>query len=369
MRRSAHGTTRHGRIGLSLLLVLAPAGGTAAAPEGYVPLAAVAKRHALRIVRDDATGVSVCEGKGLRVTASAGMAVILVNGRGFPLERPVLEEDGEMLVPGEAVKAIEARAPKDAPPPPAAAPSPISARPAGPVRPLPRPFTIVLDAGHGGMHTGGKGRSGLMEKTVNLDVALRLQRRLAAAGIRVVMTRTADVAFSEDRNEDLHRRFEICNRSYPDLFLSVHSNWSENSSARGFEIYVRRERTADRREKAGEAVDYPIPAERVGGIPLRDPAVERILSDLVVDRSAEGSRLLAREIEERFRRSLSTENRGLKEQDFQVIRWSNCPAVLVELEFLSNPRGERELGSPSHREKLAELLTESVRSFRSRWAP
>lgn len=361
----------------------------AATPEDYVSFDAISKRHALRLSREPSMGVVIGEGEGLRVTAGPGLSAILINGKGIPLERPVIEQDGEIWIPAEAARAIPTRAlAADLRPPPegarrtgtpgsaepvairpADAATAISVRSAGPVRPPSRPFTVVLDAGHGGPHTGGKGRGGLLEKTVNLDVALRLQRRLAAAGIRVILTRASDAAFSDDRNEDLRRRFDICNRAYPDLFLSIHSNWSESSSARGFEVYVRRERATDRREKVSDAAAYPIPAERLGGIPLRDAAVERMLTDLLVDRSAAGSRLLAREIEERFRRSLPTENRGLKEQDFQVIRWSNCPAVLVELEFISNARGERELSSPAHRDKLADLLAEAVRAFRARWAP
>jgi N-acetylmuramoyl-L-alanine amidase len=359
--------------------LMAPALSAEAAPEGYASMSEVALRHGLRLTRNASAGVVIGEGGGLRVTAGPGMSVVLLNGVSLPLDRPVVEEDGDIHVPDEVTRAIAARAgsaptsasPAVASPPaavePARAAVPVRRPAAGPVRALPRPFTVVVDAGHGGEHTGGKGKKGLMEKTVNLDVALRLEERLTAAGVRVIMTRTRDAAFSSDRNEDLRRRFEISNRAWPDLFLSIHSNWAESDDARGFEIYVRRERPSDRREKLSEAGGFAIPAEPAGGIPLRDAVEQQILADLQIDRSAEGSRRLAREIEARFRRSLATENRGLKEQDFQVIRWSNAPAALVELEFISNPRGERELGSPAHRGKLAQLLAEAVLAFRDEW--
>lgn len=374
--------------------ILLPGVALHALPYGYVSLADVANRMQLRLTRDPQTGVVVCEGRGLRVTTGPGMSVVLLNGEGLPLGDPVVEEDGDLRVPASVARAIEAKAglsavapvsrmpgravPAPLPPAarnetipvsfaqPAAAVSPRSAR-SGPVRPPSPPFTVVVDAGHGGMHTGGKGDSGLMEKNVNLDVARRLQARLEAAGARVIMTRTGDTAFSSDINEDLRHRFTVSNRAVPDLFLSIHSNWSENGSARGFEVFVRTESPADQARKLAEDVAYPVPPGRLGGAPPADAAVDRMLNDLLIGRSSEGGRLLAREIERRFAKSLSTENRGLKERPFQVIRWSNAPAVLVELEFISNGRGERELGSAAHREKLAGLLADAVAAFRAQW--
>ncbi len=370
---------------LALLGVLAAAPGLlAAAPEGYVPLGALALRYHLGFDRDKMSGVVVCEGNGTRITAGAGLSWVLLNGEGIPLNRPIVEEHGIVYIPLEVAQKIEARsasAPEPrlepapavvaalpAPPRPTRT-TPCADRPAGPVRPPVHPFTVVIDPGHGGMHTGAKGRSGLLEKTVNLDVARRLQQRLESAGVCVVLTRTSDAHFSDDVREDLRRRYDINNKVVPDLFLSIHANWAEDSSARGFEFFVRRERASDEREKRSDASRIRIPAERLGGFPLSDRAVERMLHDLAIDRSTEGSLQMAREIERRFASGLRTENRGIKERDFLVVRWSHVPAVLVELEFLSNARGDRELGSPEHRDLLARLLAEAVAAFRARWAP
>jgi N-acetylmuramoyl-L-alanine amidase len=357
-------------------------------PDGYVPLGSFALRLRLGFERDASSGVVICEGNGLRITAGAGLSMVLLNGEGIPLQRPVLEENGIVYIPSEVAGQIEARAvqasaaaravpasPRVAsaplPAPPRAVPCtpPDAGRAAGPLRPPVHPFTVVLDPGHGGEHTGAKGRSGVVEKMVNLDVARRLQRQLEAAGAKVVLTHSTDVDFSPDVREDLRRRYEIGNRTVPDLYLSIHSNWAEDTSARGFEVFVRRDRATDDQEKRVDSSRIRIPAERLGGVSLGDTAVERMLHDLVIERSSEGSLLLAREIERRFAQGLRTENRGIKERDFQVIRWSQAPAVLVELEFLSNSRAERDLGSPEHRELLAKLLAESIAVFRARWAP
>jgi N-acetylmuramoyl-L-alanine amidase len=363
-----------------------------AAPEGYVPLGSLALRLRLGFERQNGTNVVICEGNGMRITAAPGLTLMLLNGEGIALDQPVLEENGVVYVPPEAAEEISARSARRTPAAvvasPAARPGSLAATPAphpvtrtipcappgstraaGPVRPPVHPFTIMIDPGHGGDHSGAKGRTGLMEKAVNLDVARRLQRHLEAAGARVLLTRTSDAHLAPEVRDDLQRRYEISNRSVPDLFLSIHSNWAEDSSARGFEVFVRRERASDDTEKRSDASRIRIPAERLGGVPLSDPAIERMLHDVVIDRSAEGSLFVAREIERRFAASLQTENRGIKERDFQVVRWSHAPAVLVELEFLSNARAERELGSPEHRELLAKQLADAVAAFRARWAP
>jgi N-acetylmuramoyl-L-alanine amidase len=336
--------------------------------------------------RQNGTNVVICEGNGTRITAAPGLSLMLLNGEGIALDQPVLEENGIVYLPPEAAGEIEARASRTAPfavrpGPLAAAPAPrmpsrtvpcappAAAHPGGPLRPPVHPFTVMIDPGHGGEHTGAKGRSGVVEKMVNLDVARRLQRQLEAAGVKVLLTHATDAHFSPEVRDDLQRRYEIGNRAVPDLFLSIHANWAEDSSARGFEVFVRRERASDDTEKRADASRIRIPAERLGGIPVSDPAVERMLHDLVIDRSAEGSLFVAREIERRFAAGLHTEDRGIKERDFQVVRWSQAPAVLVELEFLSNARGERELGAQEHRELLARLLAESIAAFRARWAP
>ncbi len=92
---------------------------------------------------------------------------------------------------------------------------------------------IVIDAGHGGHDTGTIGPTGLMEKDLCLDVALRLgksiQQRLPSA--EVIFTRDDDTFIP------LERRTEIANEAKADLFISVHANSSQDRLARGIETY------------------------------------------------------------------------------------------------------------------------------------
>ena len=92
---------------------------------------------------------------------------------------------------------------------------------------------IVIDAGHGGHDTGTIGPTGLMEKDLCLDVAVRLgkivQQRLPGAD--VVYTR------SDDTFVPLEERTRIANESKADLFISIHANSSHDHGARGVETY------------------------------------------------------------------------------------------------------------------------------------
>ena len=88
-----------------------------------------------------------------------------------------------------------------------------------------RPFTLVIDAGHGG-HDVGAVDNGAREKDINLGVATRLKRLVEKnlRGVKVVMTRDGDTFVS------LQERAEIANRNHGNLFLSIHTNSVDKSN-------------------------------------------------------------------------------------------------------------------------------------------
>ena len=102
---------------------------------------------------------------------------------------------------------------------------------AGTVKDTSKTFTrVVIDAGHGGHDSGATSRYGGREKDLALDVAMRLQPKLQAAGFETVMTR------STDKFIPLDGRARISNRQENVIFVSVHFNSSPRSSARGSEV-------------------------------------------------------------------------------------------------------------------------------------
>ena len=270
---------------------------------------------------EPATGRETLRGPGLTIVFAPGVRVALINGDPMTLEEAVQISGGRIRLPADLAALIERLAS-----PRKSAPEPKPSKPARTGESLGRPFKIVIDAGHGGVHTGCHSRHGYTEKDVTLDVSRRLQGLLEGMGADVVMTRTSDTHFSEDIDTDLMRRVSLSDRAHPDLFLSIHCNWAPNSDVRGFEVYVSRDGKAD------------------GG----------------------DSRRMAAEVRSVFRSNLETEDRGIKEAGFKVVRHTDAPAVLVELDFISNPQSSRQLADPDHRQRIAELLAEAVRRFASR---
>jgi N-acetylmuramoyl-L-alanine amidase len=96
----------------------------------------------------------------------------------------------------------------------------------------PRRFKIVLDPGHGGKDPGAIGVGGVAEKDVTLAIALRLKQRLAAIpNADAVLTRGTDVFLA------LEERTARANTEQADLFLSIHTNASQDPSLSGVETY------------------------------------------------------------------------------------------------------------------------------------
>ena len=196
--------------------------------------------------------------------------------------------------------------------------------------------TVVLDAGHGAKDPGTMGRTGLKEKDVALDIALRVRAHLAAAGVRVVMTRDSD------RFWELEDRPYLAARGGGDVFLSIHMNAAATRTVRGIETFV----TATE--------NYPPTAEsKLGG---RYPAVPN-------NQFNHSNTVLGNQIQRALVGITRAEDRGLKRARFVVLRNSAMPAALVECGFLSNPQDEQKLSTPSYRETVALGLAQGILNY------
>ena len=185
--------------------------------------------------------------------------------------------------------------------------------------------TVAIDPGHGGPHSGVAGPSGLLEKDVNLHVALALQEILRSWGVRVVMTRENDVSLSMEVEDDIAARRRLANVSNAELLISIHSNYCSNSDVRGFQVWV---------PKAVEGA--------------RDGQ----------------NRALAARVRSELVRFWGQHDLGTRDDhDLLLLREAACAAVLVELECLSNPEVEKELSQPTVHRKLAQGLAHAIRDW------
>ncbi len=171
------------------------------------------------------------------------------------------------------------------------------------------PHTIVIDAGHGGFDRGGIPGQRVAEKTMALDVAQRVAKKLRTAGYRVIMTRDSDVFVT------LGNRVAVANSLRDSEFVCIHFNSATRAGANGIETYYYRS------DSAGLAAN------------IHRQVVSQTTSD----------------------------NRGIRQRGFYVLRKTSVPSVLVECGFLTNPTEANLVLQSSYRERLAQGIADGVR--------
>lgn len=222
---------------------------------------------------------------------------------------------------------------------------------------------IVLDPGHGGHDPGAVGHVlKLREKDVNLSVCLKLKEMLERElGVTVLMTR------SDDRFITLGNRTKFANNNQADIFVSVHTNASNNRSASGIETYyLSTAQTSDAR--AVEALENNVVEQYEGkGEKAKYDALGFILSDMSQTEHLEHSNNMALLIQQNLVAGARGGDRGVKQANFYVLRGAFMPAVLIELGFISNKEEERLLANDEYQQRLARTIFEGLKRFKFRY--
>jgi len=251
----------------------------------------------------------------------------------------------------------------------AARPEPEADRKAGswPVPAPPQPATpsaarkaktVVIDPGHGGMEAGARGKFGAQEKDVTLALALKLkaviERNLA---FRVILTRDRDADVS------LVNRAALANNNKADLFISIHANGSYRRNAQGSETFFLSLNASDEESrKLAELENISQEYENTIAGDNQDE-IKMILWDMAQSGFIRQSSQLAEIIQGELNALLGTANRGIKQAPFKVLTGVACPAVLVEVAFISNPDEERKLGNEAFRDQVVQALYRGLLGF------
>jgi len=186
--------------------------------------------------------------------------------------------------------------------------------------PFSRTHTFILDAGHGGIDGGATSCTGRLESGYNLQIAIRLNDFLQLLGYQTSMIRTTDISvYSEGttiaakKRSDLKERVRIVNSTSNAILLSIHQNHFPDSRYSGAVVLF-----------------APTP----------------------------GSDTLARTLQQAFVDSL---NPGSKRQSkhaegVYLLQHIQCPGILIECGFLSNPLEEANLRDPDYQKKLISVI-------------
>ncbi|KOH45316.1 cell wall hydrolase [Sunxiuqinia dokdonensis] len=226
-----------------------------------------------------------------------------------------------------------------------------------------KPFTVIIDPGHGGKDPGAVFKQ-IREKDIVLGIGLKLGNymRENLPDVKIIYTRDRDVFVP------LHERAEIANKNKADLFISLHANYCGTPSITGTETFVlglhRTEENLDVAKKENAVIlmedDYSTTYQGF------DPnsSESYIMFEMVQDEHLYQSIDLAAEIQSQFKNRAGRKDRGVKQAGFLVLRRTSMPSVLVEAGFLSNNYEANYMNSDDGQAYLASAIFRAVRDYK-----
>lgn len=222
----------------------------------------------------------------------------------------------------------------------------------------PKPFTVVVDAGHGGIDSGAESTGGIMEKDVTLMFARELRDQLRKIpGLRIEMTRDSDEFLRLTERVRIARQYEA------DLFISVHADTINQRSIRGATVYTVSDKASDAASRA--MADRENKADAVAGVTFDNetPEIADILMDLTRRETHTFSLSFAKGVVRALKGDVNMINNPHRFAGFQVLRAPDVPSVLVEIGYLSNEEDAKLMQDPAWRSHVAERLATAVGEF------
>lgn len=187
--------------------------------------------------------------------------------------------------------------------------------------------TVIIDAGHGGEDGGTQSKEGMLEKDVNLDIALRIKKLLENQGINVILTRDTDTLLY-DRNTDYKGRKKLLDaqarlsigENNPDaIFISIHQNAYKDPQYSGLQVWY-----------SGNNKD---------SVNLAQAMQDNVKSKLQPDNN--------RQIK-------------LAGTNIYLMEHIQNPAILIECGFLSNPTEAQKLSDNTYRQNLSQVICDAA---------
>ncbi|MCR5737170.1 MAG: N-acetylmuramoyl-L-alanine amidase [Eubacterium sp.] len=189
-------------------------------------------------------------------------------------------------------------------------------------------FCVVIDPGHGGDDPGKVGTDGTLEKDLNLQIGKRLKSRLEERGYEVYLTRTEDVHLGSVKFRkitDLNERCEIirncCEKNKKSIMISIHQNSFPKENVKGAQCFY-----YHLSEDGKKIAEY----------------VQKRLNEHV---NGDGEKQMKRN------------------DNYYILMNSDCPGVIIECGFLSNPLEEKQLREEEHQNLLAESIVQGIDEF------
>ena len=185
-------------------------------------------------------------------------------------------------------------------------------------------ITVIIDAGHGGRDGGASTESGVLEKDLNLAVALKLRDLMRELDVDVVMTRETDIMLADEssthkKRDDLNARLNMARERENCIFVSIHMNKFPVEKYSGLQVYY-----SGNNEES------------------------RVLAEAIQAKAGE------------FLRKGNARTVKMADSSIYILHHIEVPAVLVECGFLSNPEEAALLGTEEYQNKLAAVIFAAI---------
>ena len=237
-----------------------------------------------------------------------------------------------------------------------------------------KPFTLVIDAGHGGHDAGALGAVS-KEKNLTLKFALAFGRMVEnnCPDVKVIYTRKTD------RFVELYRRAEIANQNKADLFISVHINaLPKGRVARGFQTYTLG--TSKRTGKNTGVTQNLEVAKRENSVILLEKDYQQtyqgydpnspesnIMFEFIQDKNMENSVELAKYMQRYVCKATGRQDMGAQQDNLAVLRLSSMPGCLVELGFITTRDEEQYMVSSAAETAYATGLFNAFMAYKKKY--
>jgi N-acetylmuramoyl-L-alanine amidase len=219
-------------------------------------------------------------------------------------------------------------------------------------------YLVVIDPGHGGGDAGASGlQSSSLEKTLALDLALRLGKLLQAEGnIAVAFTRNSDVSLEPAR------RAEIANYSQGTLLVSLHAGASNNPESGGARVFYFAKSPGQDQPPEAAATGIPSRSPARALNPDRAPALRLIPWERAHEPYDVQSHRLATSIQETLNALYATPY-SASPAPLYLLKSAQMPAVLVELGYLTNKEDDDRLQQFDFQQRLLQVLRDGIINY------
>lgn len=190
--------------------------------------------------------------------------------------------------------------------------------------------TVIIDAGHGGVDGGTSAADGTLEKDINLQIALKLDKMLNAMGVKTILIRDSDISIHNEsaktirqkKISDLNNRLNIIHNTDDPIFVSIHQNHFGESKYKGTQVFYSK--------------NNPLSSNLAEKI--RMPVISYLQKDNTREIKQSGS-------------------------DIFLLYHSQAPSVMVECGFLSNPEETENLKNENYQQKLSFLIAIGIMDY------